>query len=259
VKGFVKRRIVPVLPVLLLVGLTSAGLANAFQADGEEGPDLGPQPADYGGDVTSYLVGAAEYRAAAKVAASGDSPTVLQFTVTGCAEGAPVAIAAVPRVLAGDELAANDALADDDATKLAQEAVVLVDEAEALADGSAYELTMPSNLPLGFARLRVSCQDASGAELTSDTVIDIVDPVAFEAAQAEADEPLELATAIDGKAVAAPTAPPADDTAGTDAGAVEEEELPSTGVETTLLLVIGASVLAAGVMIATFSRRLRRA
>lgn len=204
--GFIKRRVVPLLPVVLLVALTSVGLANALQSEGDEGPDLGPQPADYDGDVTSYLVGAAEYRAAPNVPITTDEngETVLEFAVTGCAEGSPITIELVPRMLPEDEAAANEALAEDDPAKVAQEPVPLVEEDEALADGSTYELTLPANVPLGFTRIRTTCVDADGNELISDTVIDLVDPVEFEAAQADAEEPEELSTTIDGKPAAAP-------------------------------------------------------
>jgi hypothetical protein len=208
VTGFLKRRVVPFLPIVLLLALTSVGLANALQSEEEEGPDLGPQLADYNDDVTGYLVGAAEYRTAPDVAVSTDGePTVVQFTVTGCAEGSSIKISFVPRILPAEEAAANAALADDDPTKLAQEPIVLVEEAEALADGSAYELTMPQNVPLGFARLRVECVDADGNEVTSDTVLNIVEQEAFEAEQADAEEPEELVTEITAKPAVAPPAP----------------------------------------------------
>jgi LPXTG-motif cell wall-anchored protein len=261
VKSFVKRGVIPLLPVVLLLGLTSAGLANAFQADDEEGPDLGPQPADYGGDLTSYLVGAAEYRAAAKVAATTvDGESALTFAAAGCTEGSPITISFVPRLLAGDEAAANDTLADDDPAKLVQEPVVAVEEAEALAEGSTYDLTVPANLPLGFTRIRVDCLGADGEELTSDTVIDLVDPVVFAEEQASAEEPVELATTIEGKPAAVPTAPTGDGAAAADDGTTDEaEELPATGAETSLLIVIGAAAVAGGAMLFHFGRRFRRA
>jgi hypothetical protein len=214
VTGFLKRRVVPFLPIVLLLALTSVGLANALQSEEEEGPDLGPQLADYNDDVTSYLVGAAEYRAAPNVPISTDEDgdTVLEFAVTGCAEGSPITIELVPRLLPEAEAEANEALADDDPAKVAQEPVPVVEEAEALADGSAYEITIPKNFPLGFTRIRTTCVDADGNELISDTVIDLVLKADFDAAQEGAEEPEELSTTIEGKPVTAPVEPAADAT-----------------------------------------------
>lgn len=187
-------------PVLLLLGLVGFGVANALQQDAET-PDRGPQPQDFldeagEPDITGYLIGNALYAAAPNL----DVAEPFEFRVFGCTEGSPITISFVPRVLVGDEGDANDALADDDETKLIQEPLVVVDEAEALADGSAYEIELPDNVPLGFARLRVNCAGEAGAEIEWDTVIDLVDIEEFNAAQENLDEdeePDELSTTID--------------------------------------------------------------
>ena len=187
------RRLVPIVPVAILLALVGVGIATTLGASAE---DRGPTADDYldadgNPDLVGYLVADGQYETAPAVPA--DEP--IEFSVTGCVEGEPLAIAAIPRVLVGDAAAANDALADDDPEKLTQEPVPLVEEEAALADGSAYELTIPRSVPLGFSRLRVTCGD-----LEWDTIIDLVDREEFEAAQEELgddEEPEELVTALD--------------------------------------------------------------
>lgn len=190
---------VTLLPVLLLVALAATGIASAIQSDdAEETIDLGPQPGDFldaagETDIAGYVVGAAVFREAPAVPIEEE----LELRVFGCTEGSPVTVALVPRVLNAPELEAQDAL-DDDA-KLLTEPLGLVDEAEALADGSSYTVELPATTPLGFARFRVACEGADG-DLLTDAVVNAVVRADFEAAQenlADDEEPTELVTTVD--------------------------------------------------------------
>jgi hypothetical protein len=191
-----KRRLLAVLPVILLVSVTGFGIANALQSDAPA-EDRGPQPGDFlddegNPDIAGYLVAGSLFQTAPAVATDDD----ITFRVFDCAEGSPITISIVPRLLPEDVAAANAALADDDPAKLAQEPVIVVEEDEALASGSEYEFTVPAEVPLGFARIRVLCTGPEG-ELEADTIINIVEPEEFEAEQADAEEPREIVTTVD--------------------------------------------------------------
>ncbi|MDH3754442.1 MAG: hypothetical protein OEU32_11285 [Acidimicrobiia bacterium] len=195
-----KPRMIPLLPIVLLISLAGFGIANALQDTGDE-IDLGPQPGDFIGadgepDLTGYLIASGLFPLAPNVPAGEP----IEFRVFGCAEGEPITISIVPRILRADEQTANDALADDDASKLAEEPVPVVELDEALADGTAYAFEIPTNIPPGFARLRVSCTGIGGDAIEWDTMIDVVDRGEFEAAQenlGDDEDPEELTVTID--------------------------------------------------------------
>lgn len=199
-----QKRVVPILPIALLMALVTVGIVTTIGASAQ---DNGPQPADFvdadgNQDLVGYLTADAAYELAPAVPAGEP----MQFRVLGCTEGEPLTISVVPRVLSESAAAANDALAEDDPEKLATEPVVVLEEAAALADGSSYEITIPDNVPKGFARIRVLCTGADGNELEWDTIIDLVDRAEFEAAQealSEDEEPEELVTTVDSDAVPA--------------------------------------------------------
>lgn len=202
-----RHRILPILPIALLVALVSVGIVSTLGASAE---DPGPQPADFNfddgsPDLVGYLLADAAYNTAPNVPIN----EALDFRALGCTEGSAISVSVVPRVLHEEgEADANDALDDDDPDKLATEPILLVEEGAALAEGSSYEITIPENVPLGFARVRVACTDADGNEVEWDTIVDIVDRAEFEAAQenlGEDEEPAELVTTIDSD----PPPPPA--------------------------------------------------
>ncbi len=198
----ITKRALPLLPVLFLVLLTAIGLANALQSDDEE-VDFGPQATDFRGDdgevdIAGYLIAVGAYDVAPPVPVDEE----VEFRVFGCAEGEPITISIVPRGLLASEQEANDALAADDTARLLEEPVVLVEEDAALAEPATYVVTVPEQTPNGFARLRVECTGADGEPLETDTVIDVVVRADFEAAQADADEPEEIVTILDGGAEA---------------------------------------------------------
>lgn len=195
------RRIGAVVPVLILAALAVSGIAGAFQADDEEAVDLGPQIADYTNadgesDVAGYLIADAAFNAAPPVLLG----ETLEVRVFGCTEGAPVLVELIPRVLNEAEAAAQADLADDE--KLLEDFEIVIDEAEALADGSSYEVTVPETTPLGFTRLRVTCEGAEG-ELVTDTVLNVI-------TEADVDDETEPVTAVDaGDTPTALVVPPA--------------------------------------------------
>ena len=195
------RRVGAVVPVLILAALAVSGIAAAFQSDDDEAIDYGPQIADFTdadgvSDVAGYLIADAAFNAAPPVLGGGP----LEVRVFGCAEGSPITIELIPRVLNEDEAAAQADLGDDE--KLLEEPELVVDEAEALADGSAYEIEVPETTPLGFTRLRVTCEGADG-ELVTDTVLNVI-------TQDDVDDETEPVTAVDaGDTPTAIVVPPA--------------------------------------------------
>lgn len=187
------RTVLTAIPVVILLALAATGIATAIQADDEAEVDLGPQPADFldaegAADITGYLVGDSAFANAPAVPYEEE----LALRAFGCAEGEPIVISLVPRVLNADETAAQDELSDDE--KLLTEPLPLVEEEEALADGSEYTAQIPANTPPGFIRFRVECGD-----LGSDTVGNLVDRDTFEAEQEELpeDERQEVVTTLD--------------------------------------------------------------
>lgn len=191
------RRVAPVVPLLLLIGLATGGIASALQADSEE-PDFGPLIEDYTSNGTTDIAGylAADARYAQAPAVPFDE--TIELRVFGCSEGDPITIEVVPRVLRSDEEAAQGSLADDQ--KLLTEPEVLVEQGEALAEPGTYELTIPATTPQGFTRLRVTCTAAEGEPGVWDTVLQVVDGEEFAAAQEALDEAEreELVTTLDG-------------------------------------------------------------
>lgn len=195
-----RNRAIQALPIILLLALTTVGLANALQDDDVE-VDLGPQPGDFLDadgevDIAGYLIAAAAFDSAPAIPAG----EALELRVFGCVEGDPILIEFVPRGLLADEQAANDELADDDEGRFLEENVTLVEDV-ALAEPATYEVTAPDGAPVGFARFRVTCTGAEGEQVT-DTTVNLVERDAFEAEQEDAEEPAELVTIIDNGAPA---------------------------------------------------------
>ncbi len=178
-------------PVLLLMALAATGIASAIQTDEADAIDVGPQPGDYldaagESDIAGYLVGTAVFRSAPAIPIGEE----LELRVFGCTEGEAIAVDLIPRILNAAE---TEAQAD---AGLLEGPLNLVDEAEALADGSVYALELPATTPVGFVRFRVDCVGES-EQLQNDTVANAVVRADFEAAQEDAEEPAELVTTLD--------------------------------------------------------------
>lgn len=171
-KGFV-----PFLPLLLLLAIATAGIANALDDEEFGVPfDRGPQPGDFvdesgEADITGYLIGGANFAAAPHIYI--DEP--FDFRVFTCDEGSPTAISIIPRVLTADEQEYNDNLAEADQANAFLTEVTEIWAGDALAGGSAYQIEIPRETPLTFSRLHVACE-ADGEAVETETYVDLIRP-----------------------------------------------------------------------------------